>query len=143
MEANNNNEKIEDLLLALLNCGYADLPMVTDSKFEMYEIVDFARDELDIKNPNINDLISAMLQLGIGIVANYIEDSKEDVYEGLSEEDKELFDSIEFDPYEDITIYVNCIDSHAYLNEDKKEYYDKFFPETANKFEEMTDISLT
>lgn len=142
METTNNTGKMEDLLLALLDCGYMDLPMITDSQFEMYEIVDYAKDEMGVENPKINDLIYAMLQLGIGIVATYIEENKEDVYEGLSDEDKELFDSIEFEPFEDITVYTNCIDSHAYLNDDKREYYEKFFPEALERFEGMTAISL-
>lgn len=128
-----------DLLISLLDCGYADLNVLLDTEYDMSEIIEYATEYSE--KPTLNNLVYSMLQMGINDIQSYIEDNKNDVEEDLDEDKLELFKSIEFNPHEDIEVFINYLDSHAYLVKNEEAYVE-FFPEAIDKFEEMTGFSL-
>lgn len=133
-------ERMEDLLTALLNCGYADLDVLINANYDMHDIVEYAREFTD--SLTVNDLIYAMLNMGVNDMCNYINNERQKIIDNMTDEEYEEFSQIEFSPYEDIEIYVNSLDSHAWIVNGMQEHYEKYFPQAIAKFEEMTGISL-
>jgi len=123
--------KMEDLLTAILDCGYADLQMLFDSKYDMYDIVEYAKDNLDFGNSadslDINVLIQAMIELALGEIQDYID-----------EQDLE----VELDIWDDTDIFLNYLDTHVYIYGDKIDAYKRYVPEIFDMFEEKTGIIL-
>lgn len=134
-------DQMQSLLCTVLDCGYLDLDMILDSKYDLDDIWEYAREFAE--RPTINDLIYSMLSMGLNDIQAYIEEHSDNIREELSDEEKEVFDEITFEPSDDIELFVNCIDSHAWFLNDKGENYNKYFPKAIEHFEEMTDISLT
>ena len=120
--------KMEDLLTAILDCGYADLQMLFDSKYDMYDIIEYAKDNLDFgNNLDVNTLIQAMIELALGEIQDYID-----------EQDLE----VELDIWDDTDIFLNYLDTHVYIYEDKIDAYKRYVPEIFDMFEEKTGIIL-
>lgn len=138
--ATKKEERMIELLTELLDCGYADLEILLDSNYDFYDILSYAKDYTE--KPTLNDLIYSMLQLGIRDVESYINEHYKEVRESLSDTDFEEFNKLEFNPFEDIEIFVNSIDSHAYFINDMREHYEKYFPEAIDHFEKMTGLTL-
>lgn len=137
----NREDKMVDLLCVVLDCGYADLNMALDSNYDFDDIWEYAKEFAE--KPSINDLIYSILSMGLNDIANYIHENKDVISDSLSDEEREVFESLTFEPHEDIELFVNCIDSHAWFLRDNQELYEKYFPEAIKHFEKMTDISLT
>lgn len=133
-------EKAIELLTALLDCGYADLEVLFNSNYDIYDIIEYANDFTNA--PTLNDLVYSMLRLGIHDIESYINEHYKEVRESLSDSDFEEFNGFEFEPQEDIEIFVNAIDSHVYFTEDMAEYYRKYFPGAIEHFEKMTGFTL-
>ena len=126
--ANVRQRKMEDLLTAILDCGYADLQMLFDSKYDMYDIVEYAKDNLDFgNNLDINTLIQAVIELALGEIQDYIDEKDLDV---------------ELDIFDDVDIFINYIDTHVYIYEDKIDEYKRHVPEIFDMFEEKTGLVL-
>lgn len=120
--------KMEDLLTAILDCGYADLQMLFDSKYDMYDIIEYAKDNLDFgNNLDVNTLIQAMIELALGEIQDYIDEQDLDV---------------ELDIWDDTDIFLNYLDTHVHIYEDKIDAYKRYVPEIFDMFEEKTGLIL-
>lgn len=126
--ANVRQRKMEDLLTAILDCGYADLQLVFDSKYDMYDIVEYAKDNLDFSNNlDVNTLIQAIIEMAFGEIQDYID-----------EQDLE----VELNIWDDTDIFLNYLDTHVYIYEDKVDAYKRYVPEIFDMFEEKTGLIL-
>lgn len=126
--ANVRQRKMEDLLTAILDCGYADLQMLFDSKYDMYDIVEYAKDNLDFgNNLDINILIQAIIEMALGEIQDYIDE-------------KDL--EVRLEIWDDIDIFSNYIDTHVYIYEDKIDAYKRYVPEIFDMFEEKTGLTI-
>lgn len=141
--------KMEDLLCSVLNCGYADLNILADCEYPMYELVEYVQEIGD--EVNINSLCYAMFNLAINDVQEAIEERLAEMEELLEDEDiaeevkDEYRSAIEsnLDIREDIDTFHNYIDSHAYLmNNKNQDIYLRLFSDELSIFEEKTGYQL-
>ena len=64
-----NNEQI---LVKFLNCGFLDLKVLEDTKFDVMEIIS------EIERPTLNDIICAIFQKGIDLLLNALMEKQRD-----------------------------------------------------------------
>lgn len=107
----------EDFLMSFLNCGQLDLRLIDDVEYDWCDVLE--RVDLsccgDRKFPAI---MSAVFYLGKDNLAeairdriDYLEDAKK-TYGISDEQEVELEELKELDPYEDLEEYHNYIDTH-------------------------------
>lgn len=98
----------DDLLCALLNCGYLDLDFLLNltKNYDIDELIDYVINELG-ETPNVNNLIYATFNFFLRECADIIEEK-----------------GIELDPFEDFEIYTNYMDSHICVRYNLEEYQD-------------------
>ena len=136
----------DSILCTLLDCGVCDLTMLEDIKYDLWDIL---KDMIANKDMNINsifrgvfeqarfDLNSAFEEEKDDIceaikdeMERYAADAKEDGVENFDEEDeyiklieyRDLLDAGEINPEEDLTYYLNYMDTHVALK-----HYDFYF----------------
>lgn len=107
----------EDFLMTLLGCGQLDLKLIDDVEYDWCDVleqVDFSclgERKLSAIMRAVFDLGKDRLNEAIGKRIDYLEDTKETY--GISEEQEtELEELKELDPYEDLEEYHNYIDTH-------------------------------
>ena len=128
----------KDMLLAeLLDCGYADLKVVTDSKYEISTIMEFA-EEYDEGKVNLQKMFRAIVDCVItdlsGMVTARYMGLREDLEEVEFDEDQTkavlLQDQIskleKMKPEDDITYYFNYLDSHIIISKNEEDYRNMF-----------------
>ena len=64
-----NNEQI---LVKFLNCGFLDLKVLEDTKFDVMEIIS------EMERPTLNDIICAIFQKGIDLLLNALMEKQRD-----------------------------------------------------------------
>ena len=138
----------EDMLTAILDCGYGDLYLLEDCRYDIGEIVDecqFTFGKLDI-----NDMVRIMFEFGLRDIEYDIRSRIEDLNdieqtEGeLDESEKEERDALSMlNPSEDIESFHNYVDTHIWIEaKDKVETYERYLKSSLDQFEEMTGFAI-
>ena len=137
----------DDLLVELLGCGYADLSVLEDCKYDFSDIIEecysvFGKLEL-------NALARIMFEFGIREIgeaidkridelANYVEDEDE-----LSEELREELNALrDLYVYEDIQSFHNYLDTSIWIC-NHNDVYEKYLGEALDMFEENTGYCIS
>ena len=103
-----NNEQI---LVKFLKCGFLDLKVLEDTKFDVMEIIS------EIERPTLNDIICAIFQKGIDLLLNALMEKQRDF---------DCPDEIKYLSGEDIDFDINFIASRIYFS-DNGDIWNKFF----------------
>ena len=136
------------ILMTLLDCGIADLEMLDDIK---YDLTGMVNELVENNNLSFNNLLSSVFQqaqqdLRSSIDEHIAQSEEELTWEvpedeaALLEEQKELRS---LTPEDDMTWYTNYLDSHIYINTDKRELYDKYLDEEIEAVEEIMGFSFS
>ncbi len=158
--------QLEDLLSAVLECGYADLDNLNSCEYPYADLVREVKDnDMEI---DINTLTQAMFSLALQDVQEYIDTKINDLEEflddyeeeghdledlqaeigtdeELSEDDLEelkiLVDDCFLDIMEDAEGFYNYMDTSISII-DNEAYYTMYFPDALELFEDKTGFSL-
>lgn len=138
----------EDLLTAILDCGYGDLYLMKDCQYDIGEIVEEC--EATFGCLHINNFVRIMFDFGLRDIEEAINDriceleaiaNERDLDE---DEETELSALRELAPFEDMRSYHNYIDTHIWIDdEEKKKTYTAYLQEALDQFEEMTGFEIT
>lgn len=130
----------EDFLMTILDCGQLDLKLIDDVEYDWCDVL--AQLELNCcGSRKLPAIMSAVFSLGksnlteaIGTRIDYLEDTKETY--GISEDQEtELKELKQLDPFEDLEEFHNYIDTHitcvqhsdiykAYLEKELEDFAD-------------------
>lgn len=136
-----NNFK-DELLVELLECGYADLTVLEDCKYDFCDVIEYCKDCFG--NISLNGLAYSMFQIGIKEIKEAINERMDELreIEEPSEEETEELEALEaLEPYEDIESFHNYLDTSVYFT-DKSEIYHKYLEEALDKFAENTGYDI-
>ena len=139
----------EDLLTAILDCGYADVYLMEHCQYDIGEIVEECIETYG--KLEINALVRIMFDYGLRDIEDAIRDRLsefDDIVESEGELDEEEIkerDALEsLDPFEDIESFHNFIDTHIWVDGDeKKKIYGMYLKEALDNFEEMTGFEIS
>jgi hypothetical protein len=140
--------QMRNLLMAILDCGSADLRILDGCDYEMYELVNRV-EELGMEM-NLHNLVWAMFQQAFeevrGDMDRTIEAMKEELLEGEEIDEKEaerikMVLEMDLNLEEDVEIYYNYLDTSANIT-DNQEIYEEYFMDELELFEERTGFSL-
>ena len=112
-----NNEQI---LVKFLNCGFLDLKVLEDTKFDVMEIIS------EMERPTLNDIIYSIFQKGIDLLLNALKEKQRDF---------DCPDEIKYLSGEDIDFDINFIASRIYFS-DNGDIWNKFFGSEIEDVEE-------
>jgi len=133
------------LLCSMLKCGYLDLEMLDDIKYDWGDIlkqIDYPDEEV-----TFNDLIGGAFELGACNIAETVENRINDLKvtqmeRKLDEDEKqELEDLRSLNPAQDIQGYFNCLDARIWFA-DNEDIYRKYVPEALESFEDNTGLTF-
>lgn len=108
----------EDFLMTILDCGQLDLQLIDDVEYDWCDVLEqFDMDWCGSRK--LSAIMSAVFSLGksnlteaIGERIDYLEDTKE-TYGISKEQETELEELKELDPFEDLEEYHNYLDTHV------------------------------
>lgn len=129
----------EDLLTAILDCGYGDLYLLKDCQYDIGEIVEECEETFG--GFNINNLVRIMFDCGLRDIETARDDRIRELEaipneRNLDEDEAtelEVLRSLE--PFEDIQSFHNFLDTHIWIDVDeKKEAYVKYLNEALDHF---------
>ncbi len=139
----------DDLLVELLGCGYADLSVLEDCRYDFSEIIEecygvYGKLEL-------NALARIMFEFGIREIGDYVNDRINSITYGVDEEDEENMLSEELkeelhalrnlDVYEDIQSFHNYLDTSIWVC-NHNETYEKYLGEALEGFANNTGYCI-
>lgn len=120
------------LIMAILDCGSADLSIIDNVEYDFYEIVEHFKEEgipLSLENIVIEIFLMGIDDLKIAI-KNKLEELRE------SGKSKKIIKKIEeLNPDRDVTWYFNYLDTHIYLD-DCEGTYRKYFSKEIDEIED-------
>lgn len=159
---------VKDIILTnLLDCGTADLDMLEDINYDMDEIIDELREN---DNLSLHSIFAVVFRKAGEELAEAFEEQKEEIrscieYElktereeciesgEMTEEELEeteehisLVDDLKLltdgtlDPKNDITYYLNCLDTHVYL--ENLDFYQRYMENTIDDIEDKMGFSF-
>lgn len=129
------------LLSELLDCRPNDLEMLEECTYEVYDLVETAR-EID-EHPTLNNYIEAMFKIGLSVLRDSINDLMVDLEQEaasgeLTDDDREKLAQIrKLNPTEDIEMFINFRDTHITFAKNE-ELYQKYFEENLEHFHNGT-----
>ena len=132
------------LLCSMLNCGYLDLAILDDVEYDWGDVLK----QIDWMDGNItfNGLMEGVFELGACHIAEAVDDRiceleavQLNSRELDEDEEQELKDLNSLNPDSDIQGYFNCLDTHAWFNQNE-DIYRKYVPEALESFEMNTGI---
>ena len=103
-----NNEQI---LVKFLNCGFLDLKVLEDTKFDVMEIIS------EIERPTLNDIICTIFQKGIDLLLNALMEKQRDF---------DCPEEIKYLSGKDIDFDINFVASRIYFF-NNSDIWNKFF----------------
>lgn len=133
----------ESILCTLLDCGQCDLAMLENIEYDLWDIL---RDMMSNRDMNINSIFRGVFEQARFDLNSALEEDKEDIRERIkknietlkqeleeldpaelealneSELHLALLDSGAINPYEDLTYYLNYLDTHVALK-----HYDFYY----------------
>lgn len=136
----------DDLLVALLDCGYADVYILEGCEYDMGEIVE--RCESNFGKLDINLLCITMFERGMDDIVTFVTDRICELEaigneRDLDEEEQMELDALsELAPYEDIESFHNYIDTSIWVAQ-HNETYELYCKEALQEFEEMTGYCIS
>lgn len=134
----------DDIIVALLDCGYADIYIFDECQYDMSEMCDECKE--DFSEVNINNLARTMFHFGLRDIANKVDKRIKELEETENPSDlekAELEALNELSPFDDFESYHNYIDTSIWLeNHDLAETYKAYMQEALDDFEEMTGFSI-
>lgn len=133
----------DDLLVSILDCGYADLSLLEHCEYDMYDIVDECKQSFD-GNMNINNIVRIMFDFGLRDIESEIRERilELEADERNNEEQEELDKLIELDVYDDIESFHNYLDTSIWIAKNK-EVYIEYLQESLDRFYENTGFEIT
>lgn len=136
---------MEEILMALLECGSMDLPILNDVGYDLKDIIDELIAD-DIK-PTLNVITDKIFQRGQCELAAAVEDAiderkdqqadTDDTGEGKAEYDrlkKEIDELESLNPEEDMDWFCNCLDTSCWFS-NNEEIYRRYIPEAISNIE--------
>lgn len=139
----------EDLLMELLDCGSADLDMLEDVHYPLYEVLDQI-DYSDGGRFTFNDLMRAVVDVGIIYIQEAISDRICEIdaiscagrpLEPDEEEELHVLQNV-LNPDDDIKGFFNCLDTYVYFQNNAEEYH-RYLPEAIGSFEDNTGLHIS
>lgn len=134
---------VEDFLIAILDCGYGDLRLIEDVKYDWSEILS----ELDIGIFRLNFIMEGVFNHGFGkmqdaIISRMNELNEERSYRELDdEEETELKKLQELNPFDDFSVFINFIDTHVWCR-NNSEIYSKYMRDALDEFGDNTGFYI-
>lgn len=132
----------DDLLTELLGCGYADLSVLEDCQYDMYDVIEYCKDAcLDL---TLNNLAWSMFQIGRADIMRAIEERIDELesQEELSDDEQEELDALDgLDPYEDIKSFHNYLDTSVWFSKNG-DVYRQYIKEAIEEFGDNTGYSI-
>lgn len=134
----------DDLLVELLGCGYADLTVLEDCRYDFSEIIDECYSVYG--KLELNALARIMFEFGIREIGDYVCERIEEL-EGYGEDtlDEELREELnalrEIDVYEDIQSFHNYLDTSIWVC-DHNGIYENYLSEALDTFEHNTGYCI-
>lgn len=139
------NDFKTEMLVELLDCGYADLSVLEDCKYDFCDVIDECK-EMDAPI-TLNNLAYCMFYIGLRDLNLKIGERKNELdgkAEGgeLTDDEKEELEAIEdLDAYEDTCSFHNYLDTNIWF-EKNGEIYERYFEEALDEFAENTGYSI-
>lgn len=135
----------DDLLVALLDCGYGDLSIFDDCKYDFSDIVEMCQENFG--KVEINALARCMFEKGISDINSAIEERIENIIEEYgdditAEQREELAALKELSPVEDIESFHNYLDTSIWINSDKRDVYKRYMQAALDEFEMSTGFCI-
>lgn len=131
-----------NLLTELLGCGYADLSVLDDCKYDMCDVIEYCKDaDLDV---TLNSLAWSMFQIGLDDINRAIDERVDelDVKDDLSEEEQEELNALEhLDAHEDTESFHNFIDTSIWFHKNG-DVYREYMSKALDEFEENTGYAI-
>ena len=135
----------DDIIVALLDCGYADIYVFDQCQYEMSQMCEECKD--DYGEVNINNLARTMFNFGLRDIANKVDERIKELQEteNPSEAEKTELEAIkELSPFDDFGSYHNCLDTSIWLERhDLADTYKTYMQEALDDFEEMTGYAIS
>lgn len=113
----------EDLLTVVMDCGYADLTLLDDVQYDMYEIFDECL--ATFGNYNVNNVVRIVFDHGLRDLEEAIRMricEIERLYHPTKEEEDELAALRELQPFEDIESFHNFLDTSIWIARNEEAY---------------------
>lgn len=136
----------DDLLVELLGCGYGDLSVLEDCRYDFSEIIEECYSVYG--KLELNALARIMFEFGIREIGDYIDDRIKSIECGLDDEDllseelkEELHALRDLDVYEDIQSFHNFLDTSIWVC-NHNETYEKYLGEALDIFTENTGYCI-
>ena len=136
-------EKIyETLLCALLDCGTLDLSMLKDTDpYYLCDAIDRLKDEgAEI---SLNGIFNEMFYHAAGVLNDALETRIGDLeaYKDADSIDDDELEELQalrtINPEDDVTWYLNCLDTHIYICSDKEEIYCEYLGGQVEELERL------
>lgn len=139
----------ETLLTAILDCGYGDLYLMDDCRYDIGEIVEECIDVFG--GLKINDLVRIMFDHGVSDIEYAINERLDELnYKADTEGELDEAEQIEHDaletlePREGFRSYHNFMDTHIWIDaKEKVPTYAKYMQEALDQFYENTGFEIT
>lgn len=134
----------DDLLVELLGCGYADLSVLEDCRYDFSDIIEECYSVYG--KLELNALAKIMFEFGIREIADTVCERIEEL-EGygedtLDEEAREELNALrEIDVYEDIQSFHNYLDTSIWVC-NHKEIYENYLQDAFNTFSANTGYCI-
>lgn len=137
---------LEDIFANLMNCGSSDWACLEDCNLDIHEIAkDIAENEG--RMPDLEDILDGIFRKGIRTMELAVEDKILECESCIDSktkkfaEEKTLIELRKLNPSEDMTYYVNYLDSNMSII-NNREIYDKYFADTIEEIENMTGYNI-
>ena len=156
----------DSILTNMLDCGAADLVMLEDIGYDVIEIIEELQESDSL---SLNEIFRVVFEKAKTELVDALKEQKDEIkscieYEletamkecledGMTEEevknddeyisllkDLELLESGELQPKEDITYYLNCMDTHVYLS--NLDFYQRYMENTIDDIEDKMGFSF-
>lgn len=88
------NEVMKDILISVLSCGYADLSVITDCKYDIEELMEEV-ENMGYEKPDLNNLAKAMFYKGIYEIESFIENNKDEILDDIDEKNAGIEDRMD------------------------------------------------
>lgn len=136
----------DDLLVELLGCGYGDLSVLEDCRYDFSEIIEECYEVYG--KMELNALARIMFDFGIREIGDYINNRIEEIEDMVEEEDmlseelrEELHALRDLDVYEDIQSFHNFLDTSIWVCNHHKTYK-KYLEEALDTFANNTGYCI-
>ena len=129
-------------LSELLDCGYADVSLLEEIKYDITDLVEDCR--LNFGRVELNCILMTAVRFGISDIEKSVESriAELESEEFLSEEEVDELKSLKsLKPFEDIESFHNYLDSSVYFI-DNEEVYEKYCQEALDEFYENTGFEI-